>query len=132
MSRPRKQPIVEGEDSPTYVLEGSNESISNSEYENRLLGGRPLTTKGITTESDDKSQSPSARIKEDTETLDERTFVGEDTKVGFGTSMKRKIGKVLGSNHEQDPFEVDSKFKKSRTIQRRPTKVKLSFNDEYS
>lgn len=132
MARPRKQ-VQEGEedDQPTYVVEDSQDTLSTAEYEALVAADK-----------EDENSLPSSakaspRIQEAVPKKDESTKEAALVKqqvAGIGGSAKRRLGKVVGDEEEEDEAaseKTDSgkNGKKARVI-KKGKKMKLSFDED--
>lgn len=106
------------EDAPTYVLEGTDQSLTKAEYE-ALVSGKASTTEegeGEKTEGDEKKET------EKTEKEKDKPIV-----------KKRKVAKVIGA--EADEGDTSKELGKSdakvvKKPKKKVTKVKLTFGDD--
>ena len=111
------------DDAPTYVLEGSDATISKAEYE-------ALT--GKHTEDENKTGDPKNNEQEKEETSDRSKPTQKVAGVG-AASRKRKAARVGIDTEEEDAAEVKNETLQSapKKMKRKPKKVnKLSFADD--
>ncbi|KAF2278661.1 uncharacterized protein EI97DRAFT_448535 [Westerdykella ornata] len=116
-SIPRNKKLVrdDEDDAPTYVLEGTNQSLTKAEYE-ALVAGKDADaaedSAPTTIEHKDAPSQPKEKIAE----------------VGKG-SKKRKAAKVIGGDEEDDDAGKDE-AKVVKKAKKKAKPVKLSFGDQ--
>ncbi|KAF2238809.1 hypothetical protein EV356DRAFT_516701 [Viridothelium virens] len=115
------------DDGPTYVLEGSNDTLSKAEYE-ALTNGQANENKGAESNLQ-KSAGEGAETGDENVQADEKDGrVSKQQTTGIGKShKKRKLGKVVGTEEMQ---EEPSKKKKDQKLKKKTKAVKLSFGDD--
>ncbi len=131
MPRPRKQ-MKDGDedDEPTYVVEGSQDTMSKDEYE-ALVGGKNSTKnreRDAPTLEKDRKGGESAR-----EELVDPSQALEPTKelvATIGGSNKRRLPKVVGDDDEKNHVREDSCLHGQKKAKPKSKKIKLSFDEE--
>jgi hypothetical protein len=143
IARPRKERTAEdiAEDEPVYFDEGTGETLTKGEWEEREKDHNPPG------EEDKKSKDENANLED---TKEEVVKAKEEKTAGIGGSKKRKVGKVIGgSEDEGEAYEKakkhinqqstksnekpDSKPEigpKKAGSKKKGKKIKLSFGDE--
>lgn len=117
--RNKKEKVDDEEDAPTYVMEGTNDSVTKAEYE-ALLAGKEADGEEIAKDPEQtKSGNVSAVAKKDN--------IAEVGKA----SKKRKVAKVIGDEGDGDSKESKDAGKKvTKKAKKKGKSVKLSFGDE--
>ena len=148
MARPRKQVQEEEKDEqPTYVMAGSQDTLSKAEYE-------ALVATNDADKQDEKAVPPSTEahhgIEETELSKDEITGEAAPAKqrvAGIGSSSKRRLAKVVGEEEEEEeedeedeedeekgngsiPHKNDSRNKDKKIRAKKGKKMKLSFDEE--
>ena len=143
MARPRKQVQEEEKDEqPTYVMAGSQDTLSKAEYE-------ALVATNDADKQDGKAVPPSTEahhgIEEAELSNDEVTREAAPVKqrvAGIGSSSKRRLAKVVGEEEEDEdeedeekgdgstPHKNDSRNKDKKIGAKKGKKMKLSFDEE--
>ncbi|KAG9246496.1 hypothetical protein BJ878DRAFT_496846 [Calycina marina] len=123
--RPKKarNPEDEAEDEPVYFDEESGDTLTKDEWEKRDA---------------EKEKFEESGEKKGEEGVDEREEVKEMEKVAvIGTSRKRKAGKIVGGDEEEDGGKEEvrkgeEEGKKAVKVKpaKKGKKVKLSFGDD--
>ncbi|KAL9086471.1 MAG: hypothetical protein Q9165_007087 [Trypethelium subeluteriae] len=127
VARAKRSKEVADDDDPTYVLEGSNDTLSKAEYE-ALNNAQASENK----DADAKSQTSAG---ERAETGDEKLQADEkdgraskQQTTGIGKShKKRKSGKVVGTDEMQEEL---SEKKRDQKPKKKTKALKLSFGDD--
>ena len=134
LARPRKQ-VKDGEDDqPTYVVEGSQDTLSKAEYE-ALMG----TANDEKQDENEPASSPQPDLGADKSArggneVSENVVPAKQKTAAIGGSNKRRLAKVVGEDGDDDgepnveekgpaPTGKKPKAKKGK-------KVKLSFDEE--
>lgn len=144
MARPRKQVQEEEKDEqPTYVMAGSQDTLSKAEYE-------ALVATNDADKQDEKAVPPSTEahhgIEEAELSKDEVTREAAPVNqrvAGIGSSSKRRLAKVVGGEEEHEeheereekgdvstPHKHDSRNKDKKIRAKKGKKMKLSFDEE--
>ena len=141
MARPRKQVQEEEKDEqPTYVMAGSQDTLSPAEYE-------ALVATNDADKQDEKAVPSSTEAHHDIEeaelSKDEVTIEAAPVKqrvAGIGSSSKRRLAKVVGEEEEEEeeeekgdgstPQKNDSRGKDKKIRAKKGKKMKLSFDEE--
>ena len=135
LARPRKH-ITDGDedDEPTFVVDGSQDTLSKAEYE-ALMG----VTSDEKHDGDEAASNPqpNSKDKKPRECSTEISHVSTPLKqiyASIGASNKRRLAKVVG---DEDEDTAESRSKDSAKIAKKPIakkakKVKLSFAEEAS
>ena len=135
IARPRKQ-LIEGEgddDQPTYVVEGTSDTVSKEEYEAlvrdpSVSDKEPLNGESSSlskTKEEGKPTEPDARVI-DSDPKQEKS-------AAIGSSSKKRLVKAVGGEEQGDdvdtarPGEAQKKNKLKKA-----KKIKLSFDEEPS
>lgn len=106
------------DDAPTYVLEGTSQSLTKTEYE-ALLAGKDPNDSPPTAETDKLKETSLA-----TQPKDNIAEVGK-------ASKKRKVAKVIGKEKEDEAKDTRASDSKIKMKPKKKTKpVKLSFGDQ--
>ena len=133
LARPRKQVQEEEKDEqPTYVMAGSQDTLSKAEYE-------ALVATNDADKQDEKAVPPSteahhgiekAELSKD-EVTREAALVKQRV-AGIGSSSKRRLAKVVGEDEEKGdgstPHKNDSRNKDNKIRAKKGKKMKLSFD----
>ena len=132
-ARPRKH-VREGEDDdqPTYVLEGSQNTLSKAEYEALMGVSRDCKLEGTEAASspqlvhvDDKRVGTKTEISDDTGTANQKT-------ASIGCLNKRRLAKIIAEDDDRPESIADEDstqiIKKPKV--KKAKKVKLSFDEE--
>jgi hypothetical protein len=124
------------EDAPTYVVEGSSETLSKAEYE-KLTSGETEDNKFgdvkdmVTGELTGDSPKASGALPDEDDVGPARASVTVDA--GKATK-KRKMAKVVGGGEDEDEanaFKNTSKDEsKPKKLKKKGKPIKLSFGDE--
>ena len=141
MARPRKQVQEEEKDEqPTYVMAGSQDTLSKAEYE-------ALVATNDADKQDEKAVPPSTEahhgIEEAELSKDEVTREAAPVKqrvAGIGSSSKRRLAKGVGEEEEDEedeengdgstPPKNDSRNKDKKIRAKKGKNMKLSFDEE--
>ncbi|KAI4719976.1 hypothetical protein E4T48_03822 [Aureobasidium sp. EXF-10727] len=127
----------DNDDAPTYVVEGSSETLTKAEYEKLALG------------DDDSNGEAEAKFSE-VKDLVTGELTGDEPKasgalpdgddapvrasvtVDAGTATKkRKVGKVVGADDEDSANKTPNKDEsKPKKLKKKGKPIKLSFGDE--
>ncbi|KAL1955423.1 hypothetical protein VTO42DRAFT_8579 [Malbranchea cinnamomea] len=135
--RPAKPRLLDDDDGPTYVVEGSNDVISKEEYE-RLVKGESEVDNAQDTGDNARAEDspkdgthPSAGDAEPRVGHDESEHKREQKIAEIGASKKRKQPKVVLDEKESDEMEYKTlKAPSSETKSKQKKKIKLSFLEE--
>lgn len=130
-----KNPENDDDDAPTYVVEGSSETLTKAEYE-KLTSGDTEDAKDkfgdvkdmVTGELTGDSPKASGALPDEDETparASATVDVGKATK-------KRKVAKVVGGDDEDEanPKETSKDESKPKKLKKKGKPIKLSFGDE--
>lgn len=129
LARPRKQ-VTEGDvdDEPTYVVEGSQDTLSKQEYEN-LLGKEELNGEGKIPQMESLDASVSKEMPESAGKahLDNTLDVTTEKAAAIGGTKKKRIITAIGAddNGYDESSEKIKPFKAKKS-----KKVKLSFDED--
>jgi hypothetical protein len=139
-ARPKKQRTAEdeAEDEPVYFDEGSGETLSRREWEERENAAEEAEKIGEEGEEGVKKGERKGEIKE-----------GKEKVAAIGVGKKRKVGKIVGGDEEEEDINAASKeptkaegpkpegqskkadaAKSKGKTAKKGKKIKLSFGDE--
>lgn len=142
VARPQRLQKDTEDDDPTYVVEGSDETLSKAEYE-ALVSGKPKDGSetadgefvGVTGEpegSEPKASGALPDVEED-EAEAERKKKKRMVEAGAG-NKKRKVAKVVGADEEEGGKQDGDGPKETKSVSKKAKKkgkpIKLSFEDE--
>lgn len=133
MARPRKQ-TQEGEkdDQPTYVVEDSQDVLSNAEYEALLAADNAETQKeeNVLSSATVHNGAEEAQLQKDGVTSESALM--KQQVASIGASCKRRLAKVVGDEGEDEaaPERSESGNNGKRIKVKKGKKMKLSFDEE--
>ena len=137
-ARPRKQPMgPEDDDLPTYVVEGTQDTLSKEEYEalsrENGEGERQLETVPVKGNSNGAPDAQILEKDEDGEVNTISTVANTEKNANIGVSNKRRMVKAFGGgddtdNHGHEGEKYGKELKKGK--RKKGKKVKLSFDKE--
>ncbi|KAG9236559.1 hypothetical protein BJ875DRAFT_371856 [Amylocarpus encephaloides] len=121
VARPKKERTVEdlAEDEPVFVDEESGETVTKAEWEERE---KAKEAEGKGEDEDEKGESNDRGLTQ--EKKDEK---GNAT---IGASRKRKVGKIIGAEEDEDAAYEKAMKHKPSSRKKKAKKVKLSFGDD--
>ncbi|KAI4724190.1 hypothetical protein E4T49_08060 [Aureobasidium sp. EXF-10728] len=120
------------DDAPTYVVEGSSETLTKAEYEKLALGdddsNEEAEAKDLVTGELTGDEPKASGALPDGDDAPARASVTVDA----GTATKkRKVGKVIGADDEDSAIKDTSKDEsKPKKLKKKGKPIKLSFGDE--
>jgi len=133
IARPKKMRTAEdeAEDEPVYFNEESGETLTKSEWEAKEAGKDEETT----------DQKDAANGSEDAVSRAKELNNGRGKKnkkvVGIGVGKKRKVGKIVGEEEDDEPAVEEKKASKQESKKlekgksaKKGKKIKLSFGDD--
>lgn len=133
LARPRKH-IKDGEedDQPTFVVEGSQDTLSKAEYEALMGVVSDEKHEGNEAVSDPQPGSKGEKPRECSTEFSDDSTPAKQINASIGASNKRRFAKIVG-NEDEGPAE--SRDEDSARITKKPKakkakKVKLSFAEE--
>lgn len=141
VARPQRLQKDTEDDDPTYVVEGSDETLSKAEYE-ALVSGKSKDNSetadgefvGVTGESEGSEPKASGAlpdVEEDEAEAERRKK--RMVEAGAG-SKKRKVAKVVGADEEEGGKQDGDEVKQTKSVSKKAKKkgkpIKLSFEDE--
>jgi hypothetical protein len=130
-----KNPNDNDEDAPTYVVEGSSETLSKAEYEELTSGETEDNKFGdvkdmVTGELTGDSPKASGALPDEDDVGPARASVTVDA--GKATK-KRKMAKVVGGGDDEDeatPKNTSKDESKPKKLKKKGKPIKLSFGDD--
>ncbi|MCJ1256128.1 hypothetical protein MMC24_003948 [Lignoscripta atroalba] len=129
LARPRKLKDEADDDGPTYVDEGSHNTISKVEYEAMLNGDGNTVDDGgaeIISKTVDTSKIQPRSVDE---SIGSGNFK-EQKVAGIGSSGKRRIAKVIGEDEHLSEMKGEGKASAVGKRAKKPKKrIKLSFEE---
>ncbi|MCJ1480224.1 hypothetical protein MMC06_000378 [Schaereria dolodes] len=129
IARPRKAQDDGDDNEPTYVDEGSHDTISKAEYD------AMLNSSEYSVDGKDMEQSPSVADTEaaQPETASEKINSGqmkEQKLAAIGSLGKRKIARVIGGDERRTELKTDGRAAmKGKKLSKPKRKIKLSFDE---
>ncbi|KUJ21811.1 uncharacterized protein LY89DRAFT_681205 [Mollisia scopiformis] len=129
IARPKKARTAEdeAEDEPVYFNEESGETLTKGEWEAREAGNDE--------EKADEKDAAHTLSKEDPESL--KAGKKEEKVAAIGVGKKRKVGKIVGGEEDDEPIAEEKKAPKreGKKVEKgksakKAKKVKLSFGDD--
>ncbi|KAH0547512.1 hypothetical protein FGG08_000237 [Glutinoglossum americanum] len=132
LARPKRDRDGDGDDEPTYVDEESNNILSKAEYAALLgsEGGGGSKVESQVTDNAAHSHGEKGKMADGSED----TSASKEIIAGIGERKKRKAGKTVGVELQNDESEGADKSKvdktKSGNKPKKMKKVKLSFEGD--
>jgi len=131
-----KNPNNDDDDAPTYVVEGSSETLTKAEYEKLTAGDTEDDAKDkfgdvkdmVTGELTADSPKASGALPDE----DEAPARASATVDAGKATKKRKVAKVVGGDdgEEADPKDTSKDESKPKKPKKKGKPIKLSFGDE--
>lgn len=133
LARPRKH-IKDGEedDQPTFVVEGSQDTLSKAEYEALIGVANDEKQDGNEAVSDTQPGSRDEKPRECSAEVSDNSMPVKQINALIGASNKRRFAKIVGN---EDEGAAESREEESARATKKPKakkgkKVKLSFAEE--
>ncbi|KAK0507869.1 hypothetical protein JMJ35_009758 [Cladonia borealis] len=133
LARPRKH-IKDGDedDEPTFVVEGSQDTLSKAEYEALMGVVSDEKHDGNEAVSDPQPESKDEKPGESSTEISDNSTPAKQVNASIGASNKRRFAKIVG---DEDEGAAESRDENSPRTTKKPKakkakKVKLSFAED--
>ena len=132
LARPRKHVKDDEEDQPTFVVEGSQDTLSKAEYEALMGVASDEKHDGNEAVSDQRPGAEDEKPRDSSTEIPDNAAPAKQQNASIGASNKRRFAKIVGNedegtakSHREDTARTT---KKPRT--KKGKKVRLSFAEE--
>ena len=133
LARPRKH-IKDGEedDQPTFVVEGSQDTLSKAEYEALMGVANDEKQDGNEAVSDTQPGSKDEKPRECSAEVSDNSMPVKQINASIGASNKRRFAKIVGNEEEgaAEGRDEDSARTTRKPKAKKAKKVKLSFAED--
>ncbi len=133
LARPRKQvKDGEGDDTPTYVVENSQDTLSKAEYDALIKAQYSEEKGGEGSFSSPKADSKKFDNPDESEESAVDAVLAKQHVAAIGASNKRRLAKVVGDEEERAKGVVKDKSQEGgrKVKSKKGKRVKLSFSEE--
>lgn len=132
LARPRKHVKDDEDDQPTFVVEGSQDTLSKAEYEALMEVASDEKHDGNEAVSDRQPGAEDEKPRDNSTEIPDNATPAKQQSASIGASNKRRFAKIVGDEDEgiAKSQEEDSARTTKKPKIKKGKKVKLSFAEE--